>query len=335
MSAAPPDTFRALVAEKHGDEVEHGLTELSARELGEGGVIVRVAWSSVNYKDALAVSPKGRVARVDRLVPGIDLAGEVVASDSSDFSEGQEVLAHGYDIGVAHHGGYAEYARIPAAWVVPLPSGLTARRAMALGTAGFTAGLSITQLEARGLKAGSGPVLVLGATGGVGSIAVALLAARGYEVHASTGKSDQADYLRGIGAAGVLSREDTAPGDRPLEKERWAACVDPVGGGALAYALATLKYGGAVATSGMTGGIKLETTVMPFILRGVAVLGVDSVNAPMDIRAGVWEGLARALEPSLLDGLTTEVGLDDLDPLLDEVLSGGSSGRTVVRVRED
>lgn len=332
MTGAIPDSFRGLVAEKQGDEVKRGLTELSADELGEGEVTVRVSWSSVNYKDALAVSAKGRVARIDRLVPGIDLAGEVVASSSPDFGEGEEVLAHGHDIGVAHHGGFAEYARVPAGWVVPLPSGLTARRAMAVGTAGFTAGLSITQLEARGLEAVQGPVLVLGATGGVGSIAVALLAARGYEVHASTGKADRADFLRGLGAVEVLAREDTVPGKRPLEKERWAACVDPVGGAALAFALSTLRYGGAVASSGMTGGTKLETTVLPFILRGVAVLGVDSVNAPTTIRRRVWEELGSALEPSVLDGLTSEVALEDLDQHLDEVLSGGSSGRTVVRI---
>lgn len=332
MTGAIPDSFRGLVAEKQGDEVKRGLTELSADELGEGEVTVRVSWSSVNYKDALAVSAKGRVARIDRLVPGIDLAGEVVASSSPDFGEGEEVLAHGHDIGVAHHGGFAEYARVPAGWVVPLPSGLTARRAMAVGTAGFTAGLSVTQLEARGLEAVQGPVLVLGATGGVGSIAVALLAARGYEVHASTGKADQADFLRGLGAVEVLAREDTVPGKRPLEKERWAACVDPVGGAALAFALSTLRYGGAVASSGMTGGTKLETTVLPFILRGVAVLGVDSVNAPTTIRRRVWEELGSALEPSVLDGLTSEVALEDLDQHLDEVLSGGSSGRTVVRI---
>jgi len=332
MTGAIPDSFRGLVAEKQGDEVKRGLTELSADELGEGEVTVRVSWSSVNYKDALAVSAKGRVARIDRLVPGIDLAGEVVASSSPDFGEGEEVLAHGHDIGVAHHGGFAEYARVPAGWVVPLPSGLTARRAMAVGTAGFTAGLSVTQLEARGLEAAQGPVLVLGATGGVGSIAVALLAARGYEVHASTGKADRADFLRGLGAVEVLAREDTVPGKRPLEKERWAACVDPVGGAALAFALSTLRYGGAVASSGMTGGTKLETTVLPFILRGVAVLGVDSVNAPTTIRRRVWEELGSVLEPSVLDGLTSEVALEDLDQHLDEVLSGGSSGRTVVRI---
>lgn len=334
MTSSPlPDRFRALIAERHGDEVRRGLTELSSEEIGDGEVTVRVAWSSVNYKDALAVSPKGRVAQIDRLVPGIDLAGEVVASSSPDFAEGDEVLAHGYEIGTGHHGGYAEFARVPAAWVVPLPTGLTARRAMALGTAGFTAALSVTQLEERGLETDHGPVLVLGATGGVGSIAVALLAARGYEVHGSTGKADQDGFLRELGAVGVLSREDTTPGRRPLEKERWAACVDPVGGPALAYALSTLRYGGAVASSGLTGGTELKSTVMPFILRGVALLGVDSVQAPMDVRRRVWEGMASALDESLLDGLTREVTLAEVDPLLGEVLSGGARGRTVVRIR--
>jgi len=332
VSGAVPAAFRGLLAEKDGDAVRKGVQELSEADLGEGEVTVRVDWSSVNYKDALAVSPKGRVARIDRLIPGIDLAGEVAASSSPDFEPGQTVLATGYDLGVAHHGGYAEFARLPAGWVVPLPSGLTARRAMAVGTAGFTAALSVTQLEERGLQPGDGPVLVLGATGGVGSIAVALLAARGYKVHASTGKADRAEYLRGLGATEILSREDTAPSGKPLAKERWAACVDPVGGAALAYVLSTLRRGGAVATSGMTGGTSLETTVMPFILRGVALLGVDSVEAPMAIRRRVWEEIASSLEPSTLDELTREVALDDLGALLDEVLSGGATGRTVVRV---
>lgn len=327
-----PDTFRAYVAERSDDGVSRELTTLRAEELPEGEVTIRVGYSSVNYKDALAVMPKGRVATVDRLVPGIDLAGEVVESADDAVPAGSAVLAHGYEIGTGRHGGYAEYARVPADWVVPLPDGLDARRAMALGTAGFTAALSVKRLQESGLAAGDGPVLVLGASGGVGSIAVSLLAARGHEVHASTGKADQEGFLRGLGASEVLSREETTPGKRPLERQRWAAVVDTVGGAGLAYALTTLRYGGAVASSGLTAGTALETTVMPFILRGVSLLGVDSVQAPMALRRAVWALAAEEMDGAALDGLTREVGLEDLDALLGDVAGGSAVGRTVVRV---
>jgi putative YhdH/YhfP family quinone oxidoreductase len=329
-----PQRFRALVAEQDGDDVRRSLRELAADDLPEGDVTVRVGWSSVNYKDALAVSPKGRVARGYPLVPGIDLAGEVIAADAGDVKPGDQVIVHGHDLGVAHHGGFAECARVPGAWVVPLPEGLTARDAMALGTAGFTAALSIVRLEEHGLSPGDGPVLVLGATGGVGSTAVGILAARGYEVHASTGKADEADFLRGLGASEILSREETsAESRRPMEKQRWAGVVDPVGGAALAYALRTLRYGGAVASSGLTGGTDLQTTVFPFILRGVSLLGVDSVDTPMDLRRRVWERLADDLRPrGLADQITREIALEDVDALLDDVLAGKARCRTVVRV---
>jgi acrylyl-CoA reductase (NADPH) len=329
-----PNRFRALLAERDDDDVRRELRELTADDLPEGDVTVKVAWSSVNYKDALAVSPKGRVAKSYPLVPGIDLAGEVVESDGYDLEPGREVLVHGHDLGVGHHGGFAEMARVPADWVVPLPDGLTARDAMALGTAGFTAGLSVVRLEEHGLSPEAGPVLVLGATGGVGSTAVAILAGRGYEVHAATGKADEADFLRALGASEVLSREETSgEPERPLDKQRWAGVVDPVGEAATAYALRTTRYGGAVALSGLTGGTNLETTVFPFILRGVSLLGIDSVETPPDVRRTVWERLAGDLRPKgLEDQITREISLDDLDPFLDEVLAGRARGRTVVRV---
>jgi acrylyl-CoA reductase (NADPH) len=261
----------------------------------------------------------------------------VIASDDGDVRAGETVIVHGYDLGVAHHGGYAEVARVPAGWVVPLPDGLSARDAMALGTAGFTAALSIVRLEAHGLSpdAARGPVLVLGATGGVGSTAVSILAGRGYEVHAATGKADEADFLRSLGASEVLSREETsAESDRPMEKQRWAAVVDPVGGAATAFALRTTRYGGAVASSGLTGGTDLHTTIFPFILRSVSLLGVDSVNTAMAERREVWDRLGSDLRPpGLGDQITREISLDDVDPLLDEVLAGKARGRTVVRVR--
>ena len=329
----PPNRFRALVADRDGDDVSRELRELSPDDLPEGDVTVRVGWTSVNYKDALAVSPKGRVAKGYPLVPGIDLAGEVVEGGGA-LEAGSQVLVHGHDLGVGHHGGFAEVARVPAEWVVPLPDGLSARDAMALGTAGFTAGLSVVRLEENGLSPDAGPVLVLGATGGVGSTAVAILAARGYEVHAATGKAGEADFLRSLGASQILSREETSgESDRPLEKQRWAGVVDPVGGMATAYALRTTRYGGAVALSGLTGGTDLDTTVFPFILRGVSLLGIDSVETPGDVRRAVWERLAGDLRPEgLEDRLTREISLDELDPFLDEVLAGRARGRTVVRV---
>jgi len=322
-------SYRALVAERDGDEVRRELRELTGDDLPDGDVTIRVGWSSVNYKDALAVSPKGNVARISPLVPGIDVAGEVVEGEGA----GTQVLAHGYDIGVSHHGGYAELARMPAGWVVPLPDGLSARDAMALGTAGFTAALSIAHLEDAGLQPGDGPVLVLGASGGVGSLAVDMLAGLGHEVHASTGKADAADLLRELGAAEVLSREETsAESERPLERQRWAGVVDPVGGLSLAYALRTLRIGGAVASSGQIGGVALHTTVFPFILRGVSVRGVDSANMEIGARRALWGRLAGELRPRSLDRLVREVSLEEVDAVLSDTLGGGARGRTVVRV---
>ena len=329
------ETFRALVAEKQDDDtVERSVRELNEDDLPDGEVTVRVEWSSVNYKDALAVSPKGRVARISPLVPGVDLAGEVVASDAPGIGAGRQVIVHGYDLGVARHGGFAELARVPAEWVVPMPAGLTARQAMAIGTAGFTAAMSVHLLEERGLDADDGPVLVLGASGGVGSTAVAMLAKLGFEVWAATGKPDEAGFLRELGAHEVISRDEaSAESSRPLEAERWAGCVDPVGGASLAYALRTLRYGAAVASSGTVGGTSVSTTVFPFILRSVALLGVDSVQTPMALRRAVWDRLGTDLRPPLLEErISREIDLDGLSPFLDEVMAGRGVGRTVVRL---
>ena len=326
-----PGEVRAFVAEQRDGEVDRGLRTLPSTHLGDGDVVVRVACSSVNYKDALATIPKGQVARISPLVPGIDLAGTVVEG-AGDFGEGDEVLAHGHDIGVAHHGGYAEYARVPAEWVVPLPGGLSARQAMAIGTAGFTAALSVARLERHGVAAGDGPVLVTGATGGVGSTAVSILAARGYEVVASSGK-DEREYLESLGASEIIGREDIAGDGKPLGRQRWAAAVDCVGGATLAGLLPQIRYGGAVAASGLTAGIKVETTVMPFILRSVALLGVDSVETAAEERAEIWRRLADDLRPPQLDeAITREIGLEDLEGALDAILRGELTGRTVVRV---
>jgi putative YhdH/YhfP family quinone oxidoreductase len=329
---AIPETFRAFVAEKVDERVDRGVREFAAAALPEGEVLVRVGWSSVNYKDALATIANGKVARISPLIPGIDLAGEVVASDDRSIAVGSQVLAHGYELGVARHGGYAEYARVPAGWVVPLPAGLSVRESMALGTAGFTAARSVVLLEARGLVPGAGPVLVTGATGGVGRTAIAILVERGYEVWAVTGKPEAHDELRALGVAGILGRDDVAAEGRPLEAERWAGAVDSVGAATLPHILRTLRYGGAVAASGNTSGPALATTVFPFILRGVALLGVDSAAVPIDERRGIWARLGGDLRPRGLGEAVTEVTLDELEPALDAILAGRARGRWVVRV---
>jgi len=331
---ALPASYPALVVEHGEDESSPELRDLTAGEAGEGDVEIAVEWSSVNYKDALAASPRGNVARISPLVPGIDLVGRVLAG-TGELGEGRQVLVHGYELGVAHHGGYAAYARVPADWVLPLPDGLSGRQAMALGTAGFTAALSVQRLEDRGLSPQHGPVLVLGATGGVGSTAVGILAERGYEVVASTGSDGEA-FLREIGAAEVIARSETEQaGDRPLDRQRWAAVVDPVGGASTAYALSTTRYAGAVALSGLTAGTGLETTVLPFILRSVSLIGIDSVQTPMDERRRVWERLAGDLRPRGLDeAIAREVALADVPGVLDALLAGEARGRTVVRVGE-
>jgi putative YhdH/YhfP family quinone oxidoreductase len=332
-----PDHVHALIV-SHSQPENRRVVEgrLSPEDLGEGDVTVRVAWSSVNYKDGLATVPHGRVARIDPLVPGVDLSGEVVASDTEAVEVGAEVIVHGHDMGVSHHGGFAEYARVPADWVVPLPAGMSLREAMILGTAGFTAALSVHLLEDRGLQPGDGPVLVTGATGGVGSTAVGMLAQRGYEVVAATGKAQAGDWLRGLGAADIVGRDEVV-GDasRPLGKGRWAAAVDCVGGPMLAGILRTLRPGAAVAASGNTAGPRLEITVLPFILRGVALLGVDSAYCARDLRLAVWDRLADDLRPrGLEEAIAHEVhGLgDDLRVALNKVLAGEMTGRTLVRI---
>jgi acrylyl-CoA reductase (NADPH) len=330
-----PATFNAYVAEKVDDRVDRGVRSFPAADLPAGEVEVRIDWSSVNYKDALATTADGKVARISPLIPGIDLAGQVVASDDPAIAVGDTVLAHGYDLGVARHGGYGAFTRLPAAYVVPLPAGLDARDAMAIGTAGFTAAMSVAALERHGLRAGDGPVLVTGASGGVGSTAIAILAARGHEVWAGTGKPDEEPRLRALGAAGVVGRDElTAESARPLESARWAGAIDTVGAATLPYVLRTLQPGAAVASSGNAGGAKLDTTVLPFILRGVALLGMDSANMPIGERRALWARIASDLRPNGLgsgEGVT-EIGLEELDGAFDAILAGRARGRWVVRV---
>ncbi len=326
-----PDTVRAFVV-TGGDAVTTGVRTLALDALGPGDVVVRVEWSAINYKDAMVTRPGNRVARISPLVPGVDLVGTVVASDDDSIAVGQEVIVHGYDLGVAHHGGFSQVARVPAGWVVPLPPGLTGRRAAVIGTAGFTAALSLDRLEHHGLVPGDGEVLVTGASGGVGSMAVALLAARGYRVVASSGKASERDYLLGLGAAEVIGRDDLhVAAERTLGPERWSGAVDCVGGTTLTAVLRTLRYGAAVAASGLTGGNTFESSVYPFIVRGTSLLGIDTVQTPIVERRRVWGVLATTYPPDLLDRMVDEqIGLEGLAPALDRILAGGTRGRILV-----
>lgn len=324
-------SFPALLVDHSGESSRREVVEFSLEDLGPGEVTIEVQWSGLNYKDALAASKDGKVARISPLIPGIDLAGTVIASTSPDVQAGDEVIVHGYDLGVAHHGGFSRIARVPGAWVVPLPAGLSAREAMTVGTAGFTAALSIDALEVRGLRPGDGPILVTGATGGVGSIAVDILATRGYEVVASTGKPDAAQWLRDLGASAVIARDEATDASRPLQRERWAGAVDCVGGSTLPYILSSLRYGAAVAASGNTGGIAVPTTVLPFILRGVALLGIDSVQCNLQRRREVWNRIAQDLRPRGLATLgSATLSLAQVPAALDALLQGAAQGRSLV-----
>jgi acrylyl-CoA reductase (NADPH) len=327
------DSFQALVARQAGDTITTAVETRQPADLPPGDVTVRVLYSSVNYKDALAVTPKGGVVRDYPLVPGIDITGEVVESQSDEFAVGDLVLAHGYDIGTGRDGGYAEYTRLPADYVVKLGS-ISPRDGAAIGTAGFTAAMSVQALVDRGIEPGDGPIVVTGATGGVGSVSIDLLAAAGYQVVASTGKSEAADHLKALGAADVIGRLPADPDakPRPLGKTRWAGAVDCVGGATLADVLSTIEYGGAVAASGLTGGPALNTTVLPFILRGVALLGMDSVLMPIGPRRELWTLLGSSLAPKHLDAIANDVDIKDVVEVIDAVRAGKYSGRAVVRV---
>ena len=325
------ETFTAFTAEKTDDGFRRGVTELTLDDLREGDLVIDVEWSSVNYKDHLASTEQGRVARISPLVPGIDLAGTVRSSDAAGIATGDAVVVHGYDLGVAHHGGYAELARVPADWVVPLPAGLTTREAMVIGTAGYTAALSVLALLDHGLVPGAGTVLVTGATGGVGSMAVAMLARLGFDVAASTGKADAEPFLRELGATELVDRNVLAEAGKPLQSVRWAGAVDAVGGQTLATVLATLAPGAAVAASGNVGGADLPTTVLPFILRGVALFGIDSAGTPIDRRRDVWARIATDLKPAGLEAMAQVVDLAHLEGALDEIGRGGVTGRYLVQ----
>ncbi|MFN7916724.1 MAG: oxidoreductase [Vicinamibacterales bacterium] len=324
--------FTAFRIFSEHDRTVARLTPMTIDDLSPGGVVVKVAYSSVNYKDALAGTGAGKVVRRFPVNGGVDLSGTVVSSTDGRFAPGDAVIATSFDLGVSHDGGFAEYARVPADWIVPLPAGLSLFDAMAIGTAGFTAALSIVEMERNGLAPGSGPVIVTGATGGVGCMAVQALAARGYDVTALTGKAEAADWLRMLGASRVVLRADLQMGTRPLEKATWAGAVDAAGGEILAWLTRTMMVGGTIASSGLTAGHDLHTTVMPFILRGVKLLGIDSATCPMPLRREVWSRLATDLRPQHLPETTTTIGLDGLSRAFDTLLAGDARGRFVVRV---
>ncbi|WP_422073617.1 MDR family oxidoreductase [Tranquillimonas rosea] len=326
--------FRALIVDKTEDGgTEAGVQEIPPDRLPEGEVTVAVEYSTVNYKDGLCVGPGGGLVRSYPHVPGIDFAGTVESSDDARYSPGDRVVLTGWRVGEAHWGGFAEKARVKADWLVPLPSGLSTFQAMAVGTAGFTAMLAVMTLEDHGLRQGQGPVLVTGASGGVGSVATALLANLGYEVAAVTGRPENAEYLTALGASRIVPREDIAETvKRPLETETWAGCVDAVGGPMLARVLGQLKYGAGAAAVGLTGGTDLPAKIVPFLLRGVNLLGIDSVMQPQDARARAWRRIAQELPLDMLEEMVQTAALADVPRLGAEILEGRLRGRVVVDV---
>lgn len=327
------DTFRAFRIHTENDEIVSRVEEISLDDLTDGEVVIRCAWSCVNYKDALAATGAGKILRTYPLVGGIDVAGTVVSSSDDRFSEGDEVIVTSEGLSETRDGGYAEYARLAADSVIPLPEGFTLREAMALGTAGFTAALAIHRMELNGQQPGNGPVAVSGATGGVGSIAIDLLAGRGYEVHAISSKADAVDYLKGLGAAAVVAPADIELGTRPLEKAVWAGAIDNLGGDMLAWFTRSTLYGGNIASIGLAASHKLETTVMPFILRGVNLLGINAVDTPRDLRLKVWERLTTDMKPRFLERIVNgEVGLDGLAGCMQDWLDGKVTGRMLVKL---
>ena len=330
------DPFAAYVVDKQDDRVEGRTDTLTLADLPAGEVTIKVAYSSLNYKDGLACTGRGGVVRNYPHVPGVDAAGTVVASESTDVAVGERVVVTGYDFGVGSFGGYAEYARVPAAWVARTPDGLTDYEAMALGTAGFTAAMCLLAMERNGATPDQGPILVTGATGGVGSLAVDILSQQGYTVAASSGKPEQHGLLRELGAGEILSRDDvslTDPKPRPLLRATWAGAVDTVGGSTLSNLIRTTMNGGNIALCGLVAGHDFDGTVIPFLLRGVNLLGIDSVACPMAYRQTIWQRLATDLKPRHLERLARVITLSELPAAVDEILKGKVTGRLLVEPR--
>jgi acrylyl-CoA reductase (NADPH) len=325
--------FRALVVDKVDDGVVADLRDVDERELPDGDVTVEVAYSTVNYKDGLAVTGRGPVVRRYPMVPGIDFAGTVAESRHPDFSPGDAVVLNGWGVGESHWGGYAAKARLPGDWLVPLPPAFTPAQAMAIGTAGYTAMLAILALEHHGIAPDRGEVVVTGANGGVGTTAVAVLGKLGYRVLASTGRPEEADYLRRLGAAEIIDRKELSSPGKPLGRERWAGAVDCVGSHTLANVLASTRYGGVVTACGLAQGMDLPASVAPFILRAVTLVGIDSVMAPKELRLKAWSRLAADLPVDKLETMTTEVGLGGVRQVAQDILAGRIRGRVVVDVK--
>jgi acrylyl-CoA reductase (NADPH) len=325
-------TFKAIRIDKADKGQTVALVDFDEKDLMDGDVTVRVEWSTVNYKDGLALSGKAPVVRRFPMIPGIDLAGTVEASSSAEWKPGDQVILNGFGLGESHLGAYAQKARVKGEWLVALPPGMAGRDAMAIGTAGYTAMLSVMALERQGVTPARGPVVVTGAAGGVGSVAIALLAKLGFDVIASTGRPQEAPYLTGLGAAEVIDRAELAGTPRPLAKERWAGGIDTVGSTTLANVLSMAKYGGAVAACGLAGGMDLPTSVAPFILRGVSLLGIDSVMCPLKIRREAWNRLASGLDRGKLAAMTTEVGLGQAPDFGSAIVAGRVRGRIVVKI---
>jgi putative YhdH/YhfP family quinone oxidoreductase len=326
------DKFRAYRLSEVDKKIKAEFVECALDDLDPGEVVIRVAYSDVNYKDALAATGKGRILLRPVCIGGIDLAGTVVSSTDARFAKGDAVLGVGHEIGVKHHGGYAEYARLPANWVVKLPKGMTLWEAMAFGTAGYTAGLAVVKMEHNGLHPAGGPVIVNGATGGVGSIAIAALANLGYHVVALTGKAGSADYLKRLGAAEIRLRSELDLSKiKPLDKATWQGAVDNLGGEVLAWMASTMKVNGVIASIGLAAGFGLSTTVMPFILRGVSLLGINSTDAPSpELERRVWERLATDMKPAGLKDLAKTIPFGDLPKVFDDFIDAKVTGRIVV-----
>jgi acrylyl-CoA reductase (NADPH) len=324
--------FKAILLDKQDDRIVSSLEEIDEARLPEGEVTVRIAYSTLNYKDGLAITGKIPVVRSFPMVPGIDFAGTVEASSDSRYQPGDAVLLDGWGVGEGHWGGLAQKARVKADWLVPMPEGMSARHAMAIGTAGYTAMLCVQAIEAHGVQPGDGDVLVTGANGGVGGVAIALLAARGYRVVASTGRMNEAEHLKALGASELMDRAELSSPGKPLAKERWAAVVDSVGSHTLANACASTRYRGIVTACGLAQGMDFPSTVAPFILRGVTLKGIDSVMAPFDVRQSAWLALAKELPESALANMTREIPLGEAPALARELLEGKVRGRLIVDV---
>jgi acrylyl-CoA reductase (NADPH) len=328
-----PDSFRAFRIHDAAEGTRSGIETVTLDDLAPGDVTIRVAWSGINYKDALAATGGGRILRRSPLAGGIDVAGTVVASTSDHVQPGDRVLANGSGLSEVRDGGYSEFLRLPADIVVPLPAGLSLREAMGLGTAGFTAAMCLYRMEANGQLPTMGPIVITGASGGVGTVAIDLLTTAGYEVHAITGKVDAFDWLQHLGARQCISRHDLYWGQKPLERASWAGCIDTVGGDMLSGISRVIDLWGNIACCGMAGGHGLHTSVFPMILRGVSFLGISSANCPIDLRKKLWDRLANEWKPPHLDEIIrAEVELDAMEPVFEQMLKGGSLGRTVVKI---